>query len=169
MTIEPENPASLALVRELLGELLPLFSSRRVHVGLDEAWELPATRIDDFMLWVATLRALPELDRHEMLLWGDMISGHADQVARLPDGVTVCEWGYDDWYPFDERCAVLAEAERAVLGRPGHVELAEHPRSLHECADDLQPGRGRGAGARRLRLPQHGLGRQRPPSAVGGQ
>ena len=22
--------------------------------------------------------------------------------------MTVCEWGYDDWYPFDERCAVLA-------------------------------------------------------------
>jgi hexosaminidase len=119
MTIEPENPASLALVRELLGELLPLFSSRRVHVGLDEAWELPATRIGDFMRWVATLRALPELDRHEMLLWGDMISGHADQVARLPDGVTVCEWGYDDWYPFDERCAVLAEANVPFWVAPG--------------------------------------------------
>ncbi len=119
MTIEPGNPASLALVRELLGELLPLFGSRRVHVGLDEAWELPATRMDDFMGWVATLRALPELDGHEMLMWGDMISGQADQVARLPDGVTVCEWGYDDWYPFDERCAVLAEAGVPFWVAPG--------------------------------------------------
>ena len=119
MTIEPANPGSLALVRELLAELLPLFSSRRVHVGLDEAWELPASRIDDFLSWVATLRALPELDEREMLMWGDMVSGRPDLVASLPRGVTVCEWGYDDWYPFDERCAVLAEAGVPFWVAPG--------------------------------------------------
>jgi hexosaminidase len=119
MTIEPTNPGSLALVRELLAELLPLFSSRRVHVGLDEAWELPASRIDDFLSWVATLRALPELDEREMLMWGDMVSGRTDLVASLPRGVTVCEWGYDDWYPFDERCAVLAEAGVPFWVAPG--------------------------------------------------
>ena len=54
MTIEPSDPGSLALVRELLAELLPLFTSRRVHVGLDEAWELPQARIDDFLAWVQT-------------------------------------------------------------------------------------------------------------------
>ena len=119
MTIDPSNPGSLALVRELLAELLPLFSSRRVHVGLDEAWELPATRMDDFLGWVATLRALPELAGHEMLMWGDMVSGRADLVAALPEGVTVCEWGYDDWHPFDERCAVLAAAGTPFWVAPG--------------------------------------------------
>ncbi len=119
MTIEPSDPASLVLVRELLAELLPLFSSRRVHVGLDEAWELPADRMDDFLAWVATLRALPELAGREMLMWGDMFSGRADVVASLPRDVTVCEWGYDDWYPFDERCAVLAEAGVPFWVAPG--------------------------------------------------
>jgi hexosaminidase len=119
MTLEPTNPGSLALVRELLAELLPLFTSRRVHVGLDEAWELPHTRMDDFLAWVSTLRALPELAGREMLMWGDMITGRSDLVARLPDGVTVCEWGYDDWYPFDERCAVLAEAGVPFWVAPG--------------------------------------------------
>lgn len=119
MTIEPGNPASLALVRELLAELLPLFSSRRVHVGLDEAWELPASRMDDFLAWVATLRGLPEIDGREMLMWGDMVSGRPDLVAALPRGVTVCEWGYDDWYPFEERCGVLAEAGVPFWVAPG--------------------------------------------------
>ncbi len=119
MTIEPTDPRSLELVRELLAELLPLFTSRRVHVGLDEAWELPAERIDDFLSWAATLRALPELEGREMLMWGDMVSGHRDLVARLPAGVTVCEWGYDDWYPFDERCAVLAGAGVPFWVAPG--------------------------------------------------
>ncbi len=119
MTIEPTNPGSLALVRELLAELLPLFTSRRVHVGLDEAWELPAERMDDFLAWVATLRALPELEGREMLMWGDMLAGRADLLGRLPGGVTVCEWGYDDWHPFDERCAVLAESGVPFWVAPG--------------------------------------------------
>jgi hypothetical protein len=119
MTIEPTDPRSLALIRELLAELLPLFTSHRVHVGLDEAWELPSSRIDDFMGWVTTLRALPELEGREMLMWGDMISGHPDLLARLPPDVTVCEWGYDDWYPFDERCAALADAGVPFWVTPG--------------------------------------------------
>ena len=119
MTIDPSNPDSLALVRELLAELLPLFTSRRVHVGLDEAWELPSGRMDDFLAWVRTLRALPELEGHEMLMWGDMISGKAELVASIPDGVTVCEWGYDDWHPFDERCSVLASTGVPFWVAPG--------------------------------------------------
>ena len=119
MTLEPKNPGSLALIRELLGELLPLFTSRRVHVGLDEAWELPHARMDDFLGWVATLRALPELGGREMLMWGDMLSGRRDLLGSLPDGVTVCEWGYDDWYPFDERCADLAAAGVPFWVAPG--------------------------------------------------
>jgi hypothetical protein len=119
MTIEPTDPRSLALVRELLAELLPLFTSRRVHVGLDEAWELPASRLDDFMEWVTTLRGLPELEGREMLMWGDMIAGHPDLLAQLPRGVTVCEWGYDDWYPFDDRCAALADAGVPFWVTPG--------------------------------------------------
>jgi hypothetical protein len=119
MTIEPNDPRSLELVRELLAELLPLFTSRRVHVGLDEAWELPAGRIDDFLSWVATLRGLPELEGREMLMWGDMISGRPELLARLPADVTVCEWGYDDWHPFDERCAALASAGLPFWVAPG--------------------------------------------------
>jgi hexosaminidase len=119
MTIEPTNPGSLALVRELLAELLPLFTSRRVHVGLDEAWELPQARLGDFLDWVATLRGLPELAGHEMLMWGDMLAGRADLLGTLPEGVTICEWGYDDWYPFDERGADLATAGVPFWVAPG--------------------------------------------------
>ena len=119
MTLDPANPGSLALVRELLGELLPLFSSRRVNVGLDETWELPRERLGEFFEWVATLRALPELDGHEVIIWGDMFSGHAELVAQVPAGVTVCEWGYDAGYPFVERTALLSDAGIPFWVAPG--------------------------------------------------
>lgn len=119
MTLEPSNPGSLALVRDLLAELVPLFSSRRVHVGLDEAWELPRERMLEYLAWMATLRSLPELDGREMLVWGDMLGGEPALLAQVPPGITVCEWGYDSGFPFDERASVLADLGVPFWVAPG--------------------------------------------------
>ena len=118
-TLDPAKPASLALVRELLGELVGNFSSRRVHVGLDEPWELPPERAGDYLGWVRSLRDLHEVDGRELLVWGDVLALHPELLARLPDGVTVCEWGYEDWHPFSERAATLASAARPFWVCPG--------------------------------------------------
>jgi hypothetical protein len=118
-TLDPAKPESLALVRELLGELLRCFTSRRVQVGLDEPWELPAERVADYQRWVRTLRELPELEGREMLMWGDVIANHPGALGGLPEGVTVCEWGYEDWHPFAERTAALTEAGVAHWVCPG--------------------------------------------------
>ncbi|MEY2454107.1 MAG: hexosaminidase [Acidimicrobiaceae bacterium] len=119
MTLDPSNPGSLALIRELLAELLPLFTSRRVHVGLDEAWELPPERLPEFLDWIATLRSLPELEGREMLIWGDMLAHDDALLGLLPAGVTVCEWGYDEWHPYDERGRALAKAGVPFWVAPG--------------------------------------------------
>ncbi len=158
MTMEPNNPSSLALVRELLDELLPLFSSHRVHVGLDEAWELPATRIDDFLAWVTTLRGLPELEGREMLMWGDMVSGHPDMVAAPAGGRDGLRVGLRRLVSLRRALRRPGRCRGAVLGRAGYLELAQHPRTLHQCPDDLQPRRRGGPGPWRHRLSQHRLG-----------
>lgn len=118
-TIEPTNPGSLDLVRGLLHELLPNFTSRRVHVGLDEPWELGAERIDDYLAWARTVSALPEVEGYEVLVWGDILAGRKELISALPETVTVCEWGYDDWYPFDERAATFSAAGRSFWVCPG--------------------------------------------------
>ena len=53
-----------------------------MHVGLDEPWELPPERAGDYLDWVVALRALPELDGREMLVWGDILANHPDLVGR---------------------------------------------------------------------------------------
>ena len=119
-TIEPTNPASLALVRGLLGELVPHFHHTRfVNVGLDEPWEMPADRIDDYLEWVRTLRALPEIDGLELLVWGDILAGEPERIRALPDGVTVCEWGYDAGHPFEARARVYEQCGRPFWTAPG--------------------------------------------------
>ncbi len=118
-TLEPTNAGSLDLVASLLQQLLAAFSSHRVNVGLDEPWELPDERFDDYLAYVQRLRALPELDGRQALMWGDIVASHPDRLAEIPDGVTVCEWGYEDGHPFGERAALLAAAGRPFWLCPG--------------------------------------------------
>ncbi len=109
-TLDPSKPGSLRLVRELLAALLPEFDSRRVHVGLDEPWELPRSRVPDYVEWVRELRELPELTGYEMLIWSDVLGGSPELLAELPAGVTVCEWGYDAGHPFLEHASAYERA-----------------------------------------------------------
>ncbi|HSS09820.1 MAG TPA: family 20 glycosylhydrolase [Acidimicrobiales bacterium] len=118
-TLDPANPASLELVRGLLAELLPCFSSRQVHLGLDEPWELTADRIGDYLEYIRQLRAAPETEGREVLIWGDILANHPGAAAELPEGVTVCEWGYEDWWPFPARSEALAATGRPFWLCPG--------------------------------------------------
>jgi hypothetical protein len=117
--MDPANPASLELVRSLLAELLPCFSSDRVHVGLDEPWELAADRIDDYQEYIRRLRSAPETAGREVLMWGDILANHPGAVGQLPDGITICEWGYEDWWPFPARAEALAATGRPFWLCPG--------------------------------------------------
>ena len=96
-----------------------------MNVGLDEPWELPPERIDDYLEWVRVLRALPELDGREMLVWGDILGGDAGahpRAARRGDRVrVVVRRGLTR---STTRAATYAEAGHAVLDRTGDVELA---------------------------------------------
>ena len=118
-TLEPRHPDVLPLIGSLLEELLAAFSSRRVHVGLDEPWELPDERFDDYLDYVHRLRARPELDGRQALMWGDIVASHPERLGEIPDGITVCEWGYEDGHPFAERAALLASAGRPFWLCPG--------------------------------------------------
>jgi len=110
LTLDPAKPAAFALVADLLTQLVPQLASTTVHVGLDEPWELGADRHREWASWLRALRALPVLAGRELLVWGDVLASHPDLLAELPPGVTVCEWGYEDNHPFEERTARLAAA-----------------------------------------------------------
>jgi len=148
-TLDPAKPGSLELVRELLAELLPNFTSRRVHVGLDEPFEMPAERLDEYGQWISTLRDLPELDGRDMLIWGDILAGKPELVGRLPDGVTVCEWGYEDWHPFDARTRSLADAGRPFWVCPGTSSwltvLGRVTNMIGDCRNAAEAARAHGS------------------------
>src|ERR1700676_2818295 len=105
LTLDPAKPEAFALVSDLLDQLVPQLESRRVHIGMDEPWELSAERRGEWAQWLHALRDLPVLAGRELLVWGDVPSVHPELLRELPDGVTVCEWGYEGNHPFEERAA----------------------------------------------------------------
>jgi hexosaminidase len=119
MTLDPAKPGSFALVSDLLGQLVPVLPSSFVHIGLDEPWELAPERRHEWVDWLRRLVALPVMDGHTPLLWGDIPASHPDVIQALPDGVVVCEWGYEDNHPFAERLERLARAGVAFWTSPG--------------------------------------------------
>ena len=118
-TLDPSDPGSRLLVEGLLEELLAAFGSNKVHVGLDEPWELPAERFDEYVDWVGWLRRLPVMRDREMLMWGDVVISHPDRIDDLPADLTVCEWGYEAGHPFDQRARTYADVSRPFWLCPG--------------------------------------------------
>lgn len=119
LTLDPANPEAFALVSDLLRQLVPHVKSERVHIGMDEPWELSPERRGEWVKWLRALRELEVLEGRELLVWGDIPAAHPDLLADLPDDVTVCEWGYEANHPFEERAARLEESGVAFWVCPG--------------------------------------------------
>jgi hypothetical protein len=119
MTLDPAKPGSFALVSDILAQLAPVVRSRRIHIGLDEPWELAPERHPEWLDWLRRLVALPVMDGRAPLVWGDVLSADPALLAGVPEGVTVCEWGYEDNHPFAERAEALASAGVPFWMSPG--------------------------------------------------
>ena len=123
-----------------------------MNVGLDEPWELPPERIDDYLEWVRVLRALPELEGREMLVWGDIIGGDAGahpDAARRGDRLRVgLRRGLTR---STARAATYAEAGRPFWIAPGTSSWLTILGRITNMRGEQHRGRRRGARPRRRR------------------
>ncbi len=123
------NDESLALVRELLDELLPHFSSRQVNVNADETFDLGQGKSKalveargegrvylDFLLKI--YREVKARER-TMQFWGDIIVQHPDLVPQLPRDAIALEWGYEANHAFDAHGALFARSGIPFYVCPG--------------------------------------------------
>jgi hypothetical protein len=123
--LEPtaDNAAfALALCRELLSH----HTSRRIHIGCDETFELGRGKsqalveaqgrgrvyLDHLLRLLGPLRQ----DGCEVLFWGDILRHHPELVHELPkDGTIACAWHYEAPQP----AATLPDGLLALLGEFG--------------------------------------------------
>ena len=128
-SLNPTDPRSLELVKELFDELLPHFTSQTFNVGCDETFDLgqgrsraECDRLGVGRVYVDFVRKVYEEVKkrnHTMQFWGDIIVQYPDLIPELPKDAIALEWGYEASHPFDEHGAQFAQAGLPFYLCPG--------------------------------------------------
>ena len=116
-TLDPKNPGSLALVEDLLGQLLPNFASKLVNIGCDETFEIA----DPEEYFTFLMKVVEVAKRHgkRPMFWGDIILKHPEYIARLPKDLIALDWGYEANHPFEKEAEAFAKAGLDFYVCPG--------------------------------------------------
>lgn len=125
----PIDPRSIDLVRDMLGQLLPHFSSRMVNINCDETFDVGQGRSEtavrerggasvyfDFVDQV-----LGEVRRHgfKPMFWADIALSHPQEIGRIAPDLLALAWGYEPDSDFDRWGRTLNGAGREFWVCPG--------------------------------------------------
>jgi len=125
----PLDPGSLALVEELLDQLLPCFASREVNVGLDETFDLGEGRSRDacaekgvgrvYLEHLLAVHRLAAARGRRVQVWADILMHRPELVPELPRDVVAMLWGYDAGHPFEREAEIVAKSGLDFFVCPG--------------------------------------------------
>ncbi len=118
----PVDPASLALVDDLLGQLLACFSSGLVNIGADETYDVGFGRSAEAVAargraavygeFVAKVCSLAFRRGFRPMFWADIALSHPETLRLLPEQLIALAWGYEPDAPFARWCSEVRHAGR---------------------------------------------------------
>lgn len=129
MTLCPGDPGSLALVRDMLGELAPLFATTDFNICGDEPWELgqgrSKRRVGRLGVGKVYLRFLDKVIGvcrrlgKRANIWSDIVLAYPELLGELPDDITLLNWEYEAAGPRIARTAEIAATGLPFMVCPG--------------------------------------------------
>lgn len=114
-TLDPENEEAFDLVRKITEDLQDAFESDKIHMGLDEPFELGRGRSSGkdiaqvYVNYIKRLNGLCKNNGKSMMMWSDAVQRFNCFEKDLPRDITYLEWGYEKEHPFDERCKKFSD------------------------------------------------------------
>lgn len=128
----PTDPGSIELVRDMLGQLLPCFSSGLVNIGCDETFDVGQGRSRDVVegmgpegrgaICVRFIESVASIAREHgkrAMIWADTLLHHPHLAEEMSGDLIPLVWGYEPDAPFAEACAKLTGKGREVWVCPG--------------------------------------------------
>ncbi|MDL2294258.1 beta-N-acetylhexosaminidase [Ruminococcaceae bacterium OttesenSCG-928-D13] len=98
------DPGSIRLVRRILDEFLPLFSSKKVNICCDETFDLGKGKSSDALeeqgyasLYCGFVNQIAETlqaQGRQVMIWGDIVQRHPDAIPLLNKDVLCLNWHY---------------------------------------------------------------------------
>ncbi len=103
-TLDVSNPESFLLVKSMIEEYLPLFTSRYFNICCDETFDLGkgrniqvASREGTGRLYVEFVKKIMSvvIDKGKIpMLWGDIVQKHPELISELPPEAVFLNWDY---------------------------------------------------------------------------
>lgn len=103
-TIDVSNRDSILLIKKMIDEFLPLFSSNQFNICADETFDLGkgksktlADKVGVKNMYVDYVQELCEylIEKGKRpMFWGDIICGFPELIKKLPEQVICLNWGY---------------------------------------------------------------------------
>ena len=128
-SLTPGDPGSIALIDDLLGQLLPCFSTKLVNIGCDETLDIGQGRskaeverrgrADVYLEFVNKVCALARTHGYRPAFWADIALEHPEALAQLPNDVITLAWGYEPDSPFATWCSQLKSGGHETWVCPG--------------------------------------------------
>jgi len=127
-TLDCQNPESIALVREIISEVRPLFRSKYFNLCADETNDLGkgknkalAEKAGTGRLYVGFLKKIIGVVREVgaiPMFWGDIIGRYPELVASIPRDAIVLDWDYSPGL-VTSKAALMKKSERTFYVCPG--------------------------------------------------
>jgi hypothetical protein len=125
----PIDSGSVALIEDLLSQLLPCFSSPLVNIGCDETFDVGQGRSKAevaqrgrsavYFDFVHKIAAAAREHGKRPMFWADIALSDPASIPLIPEDMIGLAWGYEADAPFAEWCSRLREAGREVWVCPG--------------------------------------------------
>lgn len=128
-TLDAMDAGSLELVTSMIDDMIPFFSSDKFNVNMDEPFELGkgknkalAEEKGEDYIYIDYMNRLHEKLKErnkKMYMWGDILTNHTKHFNNFPKDITVLDWGYEHYFPFEEHAAILEEKGISFISCPG--------------------------------------------------
>ena len=134
-SINPLLDESFEVIKSMLDDLLPHFSSTTVNIGMDETYGIGTNETkaycDAFSVGDIFTGFLTKVSRHikekhgkRSMIWGDMMAKHRDSVKDMPKDVIFVDWGYEPGHKFGENALLCKEHNLEYYSAPGTLMWA---------------------------------------------
>ncbi|HSZ60599.1 MAG TPA: beta-N-acetylhexosaminidase [Terriglobales bacterium] len=127
--LTPTNPKTYDFIREVYGEVVPLFPGPFFHIGADETFELGLGRTKDLAaqqglgrVYLEHLQKVFEIMQpfhKELMFWGDIAVRYPELLTILPKDMIAVPWDYDPKPSYENIITPYTNAGLRVIVSPG--------------------------------------------------
>ena len=100
-TIDPRNPESFELIKSLIDQYSPNFTSQWFNICCDETFDLmrnPQLENEDtgaqYVAFVSKLVDYLSTKGKRCMMWGDVLLNHPDKIDEIPEDMVFLNWFY---------------------------------------------------------------------------